>query len=61
MTREQALDAAKAEAVERAVHAGAAPGSVEIVEIDEIPLTYLPSNAILIRVKAAGELINVGN
>ena len=61
MTREQALDAAKAEAVERAVHAGAAPDSVEIVEIDEIPLTYLPSNAILIRVKAAGELINVGN
>ena len=61
MTREQALDTAKAEAVERAVHAGAAPGSVEIVEIDEIPLTYLPSNAILIRVKAAGELINVGD
>ena len=27
-----------------------------IVELDEVPLTYLPSNAILIRAKAAGDL-----
>ena len=56
MSRQVALDSAKDEAVGRAVEAGADPGSVEIVELDEVPLTYLPSNAILIRVKAAGDL-----
>jgi hypothetical protein len=44
------------EATARAVAAGADPERVEIVEQDEIPLTYLPSNAIRIRVKAVGAL-----
>lgn len=56
MSRQVALDSAKDEAVGRAVEAGADPNSVEIVELDEVPLTYLPSNAILIRAKAAGDL-----
>jgi hypothetical protein len=54
--RDEALSSARAEAVSRAVAAGADPATVEIVELDEIPLTYLPSNATLVRVKAAGEL-----
>ncbi len=45
-----------AAAVARAVAAGAAPSSVEVVEIDEAPLTYVPSNATLVRVKAIGNL-----
>ena len=49
-------DSAKNDAIGRAVEAGADPRSVEIVELDEVPLTYLPSNAILIRAKAAGDL-----
>ena len=36
--------------------AGADAATVEIVEVDEIPLTYLPSNALRVRVKAAGDL-----
>ena len=32
------------------------PGTVEVVELDEIPLTYLPGNATLIRAKAVGDL-----
>ena len=56
MSRQTALDSAKNEAIGRAVEAGADRHSVEIVELDEIPLTYLPSNAILIRAKAAGDL-----
>lgn len=56
MSRQAALDSAKDEAIGRAVEAGADRNSVEIVEIDEVPLTYLPSNAILIRAKAAGDL-----
>jgi N-methylhydantoinase A/oxoprolinase/acetone carboxylase beta subunit len=54
--REAALDRAKDEARERAVDAGADPSSVEIVEVEEVPLAYLPSNAIRIRVKAVGDL-----
>ena len=37
--------------------AGAQPGQrVEIVDIDEVPLAYLPGNATRIRVKAVGDL-----
>jgi len=31
--------------------------SIEIVDIEEIPLTYLPSNALRVKVKAVGNLI----
>ena len=55
-SRQEALADARAEAVEKAVAAGASPDTVEVVEIDEVPLTYLPSNATLIRVKAVGDL-----
>jgi N-methylhydantoinase A/oxoprolinase/acetone carboxylase beta subunit len=55
-TREQALDAAKQEAVDKAVLAGAEPGSVQIVEVDELPVAYLPGNTVRLRVKAVGDL-----
>lgn len=54
--REVALSQAKEEAVERAVAAGADASSVTIVEVEEVPLAYLPSNAVRIRVKAVGDL-----
>lgn len=52
--RSRALEEARATAFSRAVIAGADPKAVEIVEIEEIPLTYLVDPAIRIRVKAAG-------
>jgi N-methylhydantoinase A/oxoprolinase/acetone carboxylase beta subunit len=55
-SREEALTEARNEAVARAVAAGADPATVELLEIDEVPLTYLPSNATLVRVKVAGKL-----
>lgn len=55
--REAVLDAAKQEAVDRAVGAGADPTTVRVVEVDEIPIAYLPGNATRIRVKAVGDLI----
>jgi N-methylhydantoinase A/oxoprolinase/acetone carboxylase beta subunit len=54
--RLDALAAAKDEALRRATEAGAQPESVEVVEVEEVPLTYLPGNATRIRVKAVGEL-----
>ena len=56
MGRDEALSNARAEAVEKAVAAGAERASVEVVEMEEIPLTYIPSNAVRIRIKAVGDL-----
>jgi N-methylhydantoinase A/oxoprolinase/acetone carboxylase beta subunit len=56
LPREKALEQAKEEAVERAVAAGASRDSVHIVDVEEVPLAYLPSNATRIHVKAVGEL-----
>jgi N-methylhydantoinase A/oxoprolinase/acetone carboxylase beta subunit len=56
LSRAEALEAAKDEAREKAQDAGAAGGSVRIVEVDEVPLAYLPGNATRIRIKAVGDL-----
>jgi N-methylhydantoinase A/oxoprolinase/acetone carboxylase beta subunit len=56
LSREDALAAAKQEAVDRAIAAGAAASSVEIVDVEEVPLAYLPGNATRIMVKAVGDL-----
>jgi hypothetical protein len=50
------LDEARNEARDRAVTAGADPKTVQIIEVEEIPLAYLTSPAVRIRVKAAGAL-----
>jgi N-methylhydantoinase A/oxoprolinase/acetone carboxylase beta subunit len=54
--RKAALEEASAEARDHAVAAGADPESVQIVELEEIPLAYLTSPAVRIRAKAAGAL-----
>ena len=54
--REQALTDAKSRAIEAAVSAGAARDSIEIVDVEDVPLAYLPGNATRVRVKAVGEL-----
>jgi N-methylhydantoinase A/oxoprolinase/acetone carboxylase beta subunit len=56
IARDEALGRAKEEATEKAVAAGAGPDTVQIVDVEEIPLAYLPSNATRIHVKAVGEL-----
>ena len=54
--RADVLAQAKQEATGQAIAAGARPGSVQIVEVDEVPLAYLPGNAVRVRVKAVGDL-----
>jgi N-methylhydantoinase A/oxoprolinase/acetone carboxylase beta subunit len=54
--REAAIQEACDEARDRAIEAGADPERVEIVEIEEIPLTYMAAPTVRIRVKAAGPL-----
>jgi N-methylhydantoinase A/oxoprolinase/acetone carboxylase beta subunit len=57
MTREQALAKAKEQAVADAINAGADPSTVDVVETEELPLSYLPGTAIRIRAKAVGKLL----
>ena len=52
MGREDALAQAREEAIQKAVSAGADPATVQIVDVEEVPLAYLPSNATRIRMKA---------
>ena len=54
--RRKAIEEACEMASRRAVQAGAAPDGVEIVEVSEVPLSYLPEPAVRIQVKAAGPL-----
>ncbi|WP_437740407.1 hydantoinase/oxoprolinase family protein [Sorangium sp. So ce1504] len=56
VSRDDALAEAQAEAIAKASAAGAEPASVRIVDIEEVPLAYLPSNATRVRVKAMGDL-----
>jgi N-methylhydantoinase A/oxoprolinase/acetone carboxylase beta subunit len=56
MTRDDAVADAKAEATARAIEAGADPETVQIVDVEDVPLAYLPGNATRIRVKAVGDL-----
>lgn len=54
--REQALEQAQKEATEMAVAAGATPGTVEIVDMEDVPLAYHPGNTCRVKIKAAGDL-----
>jgi N-methylhydantoinase A/oxoprolinase/acetone carboxylase beta subunit len=56
LSRDEALAEAKREASEKAVAAGASPDTVQIVDVEDVPLAYLPSNATRIRAKAVGDL-----
>ncbi|WP_176085893.1 hydantoinase/oxoprolinase family protein [Martelella sp. HB161492] len=54
--RDDVLNEAKAEASANAVNAGAVAETVKIMDIEEVPLAYLPGSATRIRVKAVGDL-----
>ncbi len=56
VSREDALAQARQEASDKAVAAGAREETITIVDVEEVPLAYLPSNAVKIRVKAVGDL-----
>ena len=56
MSREEAVAQAKREAIDRAIAAGADANTTKVVDVDDVPLAYLPGNATRIRVKAVGDL-----
>ena len=56
--REKALEQAKDEAVNLAVNAGAIRETVEIIEVEDVPLAYYAGNTNRVKIKAAGDLAN---
>jgi N-methylhydantoinase A/oxoprolinase/acetone carboxylase beta subunit len=56
--REEAIAAAEVEAQDRAVAAGADRASLATVDVEDMPLAYLPGNALRVRVRVAGEMIS---
>ncbi|MNV77230.1 hypothetical protein D3C71_1706340 [compost metagenome] len=56
MSYDEAKEDARSHAIEQAVLAGADRDTVQIVLSEDIPIAYLPGNALLVKVKAAGRL-----
>lgn len=54
--RETALKQAKAQAAQMAVEAGAIPETVEIIDVEDVPLAYYPGHTSRVKIKAAGDL-----
>jgi N-methylhydantoinase A/oxoprolinase/acetone carboxylase beta subunit len=56
MSRAEAIAAATALAGQRAVAAGADRGSLRIVDTEDMPIAYLPGNALRVRVRMVGDV-----
>ena len=54
--RRTVLDDARQEAKDKTISAGATAASVEIIEVEQVPISYLPGNPTRLRVKAVGDL-----
>jgi N-methylhydantoinase A/oxoprolinase/acetone carboxylase beta subunit len=56
LTRDEAIAAAEAQAKARALAAGADPAGLATIDVEDMPLSYLPGNALRVRVRVAGEM-----
>ena len=56
LTRDEAIAAALEIAERKAINAGADPRSLKTIEIEDMPIAYLPGNSLRVRVRVAGAL-----
>jgi len=59
LSREEAIAEARRLAEERAIDAGADPATLKVVEIEDLPLAYLPGNSLRTRVRVVGDIRSV--
>ena len=57
LSREEAIARARELAEEKAVQAGAAPGTIKVGEVEDLPIAYLPGNALRTRVRVVGDIV----
>lgn len=55
MDRQDAIDSAKADAIAAAIEAGADKDTIKVIEVEDLPLSYLPGRAIRTRVRVVGD------
>jgi N-methylhydantoinase A/oxoprolinase/acetone carboxylase beta subunit len=56
LSREDAMATARRLAEHRAVDAGADAAGLEVVDMEDLPLAYLPGNSLRVRVRVVGEI-----
>jgi N-methylhydantoinase A/oxoprolinase/acetone carboxylase beta subunit len=56
LSRDEAIAAARGIAEDRAVQAGAERESLKTVDVEDMPIAYLPGNALRVRVRVAGTI-----
>ncbi len=56
LPREDAIAAASTIARDRAALAGADPDTLSVIETEDMPLAYLPGNALRVRVRVVGDI-----
>ena len=56
LSREEAIDRARRLAEDKAVAAGADRATINVVEVEDLPLAYLPGNSLRTRVRVVGEI-----
>jgi N-methylhydantoinase A/oxoprolinase/acetone carboxylase beta subunit len=56
LPRDTAIGEARRLAAERAVSAGADPATLEVVEVEDLPIAYLPGNSMRVRVRVVGDV-----
>jgi N-methylhydantoinase A/oxoprolinase/acetone carboxylase beta subunit len=56
LARDEAITQGRQIAEERAVTAGARRETLQVIEIEDLPLTYLPGNSLRIRVRVVGDI-----
>ena len=54
--RQQALEQVRAEAMRKAVQAGADPATVRVADVEETSISYMADNMTRLRIKAVGEI-----
>jgi N-methylhydantoinase A/oxoprolinase/acetone carboxylase beta subunit len=56
LSRDEAIAAARGIAEDRAVSAGAARETLKTIDVEDMPIAYLPGNALRVRVRVAGAI-----
>ena len=56
LSREEAIERARRLAADKAVEAGADRATLTVVEVEDLPLSYLPGNSLRTRVRVVGDI-----
>ncbi len=57
LSRDEAIARARRAAEDKAVAAGADRATINVVEVEDLPLAYLPGNSLRTRVRVVGEIV----